>query len=328
MSPPHRLPLLVVGLLGLCAPAVAQEEACPADANVAQLREQIDTATRALTEANLASARPALSRAQFLFVCVPEPADSADLAQFARQMAFLYFYKQDEFSATSWGLLSRYADRKLPWPADILPTHPFRELLEQVEDTPMGGPAALGLLPPKGGGIFLDGRLITEPRANAEVPHLVQVFDKKGALVKAYWQEGAVFSGDLLSSETTPPKPPKWYDAATGSSQVAGTTAKPDKPDKPAKPPKTPRTGGGGPSWAAIGAGGGLVVVSGVLYGLGAAQHGKLADADSPEDLTRTRSSANMFVVGSGVAAAAAAGAVGAGILLGDTNGVVLNVRF
>ena len=54
---------------------------------------------------------------------------------------------------------------ELPWHHSISRGHPFRELMEQEEAPPIGGPTGVALNPPKKGAIFINGLLLLEPRA-------------------------------------------------------------------------------------------------------------------------------------------------------------------
>ena len=58
------------------------------------------------------------------------------------------------------------------------------------------GPDDQGWLFPKKGAVFVNGHLSMVPEAPTEVPIFVQFADKKGEIVKAYWQDGAAFKSE------------------------------------------------------------------------------------------------------------------------------------
>ena len=77
-----------------------------------------------------------------------------------------------------------------------------------------------------------------------------------------------------------------------------------------------------------IAGGGGALVVGAILYGVAAATAGTMADATTSEELTSTRSTANLLVMTSGALGAVGLGVGAAAFLLPNQGGVRFNVRF
>ncbi len=246
--------------------------------------------------------------------CVAGVVDRQRLATYARWTAMTAFYDQDEGAALRWALASRNADAGLPWPEWIGATHPFRGMATAAEDPPVGVVPNASLAPPKGGGIFLSGHLVLEPRARAEVPVLVQVLDKKGRWVDAFWQDGAAFPDSILAEATGEElEAPRWW---TGDApQLAA-----------APPPRKPK--GDGPNVGALVVAVGTAVAGGALYGLAWMTAESLPEAENADEAAILRTRANALVVASGAAGIASVGAT-IGVFAGqESAGVGVRVRF
>ncbi len=327
---PVLLALVLVASPTLAPTAHAQEEVCSPYNNV-QLRKDVVEIGRALDAADIKEARYLLTTTRAKLRCLDRLVEPTQLATFARQMALLFFYDQDPETARRWGLLSRAADPDLPWDKfNFPPDHPFREALEEEEDAFIGRPAGKALNPPKRGGIFMNGRLITVPEAPAEVPLLMQVADAKGQIVVGFWQEGARFPDAILTDGTHVAATPKWYDGDVSAATTTAVAASPS-PKEPRAPrePKAPasRSGDGLPIVPVAIAGGLLAGAGGLLVGA-AISHGRLDKASTEQQLVGVQTTTNLLTLSAG---ALGLGAVGVGatvFLLDEGAGAGFRVRW
>jgi hypothetical protein len=297
----------------LASLAFAQQEKCGEPYSRIQFGAAVGQVDDAYRNNDVREAKAVLQKAGEDLRCHDEVIDRLLLSKFSRYMALQFFFDQDEEGAKRWGATAKAAGADLPYDARIFPTI-FVELMNDLEEPLMGGPSS-GLAVPPGGGIFVDGSLITAPVTAAEVPHLVQVFDKDQALLGAYWQTGAAFEAAVLGSDTNP-KPPKWWTGDGASSARSRTTDDGNK-------------SGGGGSFPVVPvvAAGGLLVASGASYFLASSAAGQLPNATTGQELTSARTQANAFVVVSGVCLAGAIG-VGVGGVLVSHEGIVFHGRF
>ena len=165
-----------------------------------------------------------------LVPCLDGVIDRVLLGRFAHLMSIASFTAQDEEATQQWFHVAASAAPGLEWPANLRSDHPLRDM-----DPPkieLGGPTDRGLSPPARGGVFIDGKPALEPRAHAEILHLVQVFDKQGSRSSSYWQQGAVFPEWILGP-VTELTPPDWWTAASDQTcigfDVTGLRALVDK---------------------------------------------------------------------------------------------------
>ena len=133
--------------------------------------------------------------------------------------------------------------------------------------------------------------------------------------------------GDEVEVTVTNPTVPK-TDPGTAEPE---TTTDPNKRVATVLPEQLPTPGGNrnGPSVAGLATGGGLAIVAGVLYGAASVQAGKLNDEGMTYDsIVQARSNANMMVVGSAVAGAAALGIGVTAVISDDSKGLGLSLRW
>jgi hypothetical protein len=315
--------LLFVALLAFATitPAAAQEEGCTAIYTRDELTVALDEATRLVEKAEVSRALTVLRAAQTLLPCLNSLVDKKQLATFGRMMATASFYEQDEIAATRWGRMARSADPEQD-EATLPPA--LVSMLDEAGDSAAGRfPAGKGLILPKGGAVFMNGRLVLKLEVRAEVPYLVQIFDGNGFPVRGHWQDGAAFPADLVGTPS-PLRNPRWYDPMSGTVTPKG---------------KGPKTDGGGldlpmPQTAIAG---GLLIASGAMYAFAGVTKARfscdpMVSPDCPstgEELTRLRSTANLLVIGAGVAAVGGVGVGVTGFLLdGSTPGLVVGGRF
>lgn len=335
-----------VGMIGAAiarAPAAfALDPSCPAPFTHGAWVVAMNQIDAALTDSRVEAARSGLDQTKAALICLDGIAKPGHVARFARQEALAYFFDQDEEAAVKWGNAARYAAPDYPW--SLPEDHPFRILLTSADEPPLGGPAG-GLRVDKGDFVFLDGVPIVTPRARSEVPSLIQVTDKKGAIVRAFWQDGAAFPADIIDPAGPALPPATWFVAdrdyaSSGGPETRGTTPdvaiaspvvpdpvkhEPIAPPPPDKPPHDKQAGSGGIGIAQAAAGGGLGALAGVLYVGAAITAGHMDSAGSVAQLVRTRAVANDLVVGAAIAGVAAVG-VGATAFLTD-GGVGLGIH-
>ena len=320
------LALAALGTVG-ASPAAAQENNCSTIYTAAELDTSIEEAQRLLDNADISRAGSVLRKTRDVIPCLETLADRDRLGRFGRLMALVSFYEQDEVQATRWGRMFVITAPDMGW-GDLPEGHPLIQLIEDVGMPVIGGPTDKELLVPKKGALFMNGSIVFEPEGYAEVPYLVQVFNKNGWPVDSYWQDGSAFPDRLLSGEVEAPKAPKFYDEATNVITQSG------------KPPVIEDEFGGGNDFPMLTtvAGGGLIVVGGVLYALAGTQHARITCDPSekdgcpttPEELAGAQSAANWLSLGAGIAFVGGVGVGVSGFLLdGDQpTGIVINGRF
>ena len=305
--------------------AQAQEEVCSGVFTHTNWASAMDQADEVLASFKIDDVKELLKQTQKNVPCLDTVAKPSHLGRFARQHALVAFYEQDEITATRWGMLQRYAAPDMPWPEEIGEDHPLREILDFADEPTLAGPSDKGLTFPKKGAVFMNGRLLTEPKARAEIPNLIQITEKSGEIALQYWQDGAAFRDDLLGEPGSVPEMPKWFVPEGDGGSDAVASADP-APDKPPKTPKTPKTPSSGPKIGNLAAGAAMAVVAGTLYGIGGASHGGLKTATSESELAAVRSRTNILAMSSGVAFA---GAIGVGVTaFVDTDGGGMGIRF
>jgi hypothetical protein len=211
--------MIVALALSTCAVALApsvahaQEEVCSGALTHAQWKEGMDAADKQLAAFDVPGAARILEEVKKQVPCLDTIAKPSHLGRFARQMALIAFFEQDEITSVKWGMLQQYAAPSLPWPADLGEDHAFREMLAFADAPSLAGPDDKGLVFPKKGAVFMNGALLERPKARAEVPNLMQIADKSGLITLAYWQDGAAFRDDILAptAETEVAIAPKWF---------------------------------------------------------------------------------------------------------------------
>ncbi len=198
------------------------QDFCPAPYSHEKWRADMDKVDAAYVTIDLDTARRLIEGIWRDVGCLDMVAKRGHLARFARQKALLAFYDQDEDTAVRWGLLSRAAAPDFPWSSDMAEDHPFRSMVVAAEDPPIGGPEGQGLLVEKKSSYFMNGRPLLEPKAEAEIPNLVQQADKKGKIISTYWQDGAAFPVDVLGPVGEALTVPKWFVPSTSYADAGG----------------------------------------------------------------------------------------------------------
>ncbi len=274
-------PVLAALAFVISTPALAVCDAAYTHDDWSHDMADVDASMAAL---KLHDAAVTLAQTRDQLPCLDTVAQRAHLDRFALQMSTLYFYQSEEDSAVRWANLMSTRPAEAPVPA-------WAEMLDFHDAPVIGGPVEASVVAPRGGAVHMDGERLTAPRAAAEVPHLVQLTDRRGEVLDAWWQDGARFRPDLL-----------------GDGLDVG--------------------GGAGPTPVALGVGAGaLGVTAAVLYGMAGAFGQPVQEGTgTPEALVQARSRANMAVIGAGVAGA---GALGLGVTAAvSAKGAGVRVRF
>ncbi|MBX2801447.1 MAG: hypothetical protein KTR31_27470 [Myxococcales bacterium] len=198
---------LALVVLGTTAQARAPD--CTELLNV-EVEQTLDEIHEALRAKVLPRARRLLESTHPRLPCLSEVVRTDLLARYAQQRAAVFALDIDMTAAERWARLARTLDPETSWDAYLPPVHPSRPALDAVE------PAVRMTVPDRGlavgdGAAFLDGRYLTLPQAEVQMPHLLQVGDAYGRLTASAWQEGASFPGSLLTHPTAlPSEPPAW----------------------------------------------------------------------------------------------------------------------
>ncbi|MCB9672048.1 MAG: hypothetical protein H6736_13480 [Alphaproteobacteria bacterium] len=304
-------------LLTILAPAFGQEQMCDAIYTVSDLRGAIREAAGLVEAGRGDRASDVLGRTRDVLHCMNELVPTEDLVAFAETRAIASFLVQEADDAVRWGRLVEVLEPEHTWPETA---GGVQMLLEDADDVRMSTADGKGFLVEKGGSVFLDGKFLPEPSAWAGMPHLVQVFNGKGHLLKGHWQDGGAFPEELLGPAGALSEP-RYFDAATSTITPRG---KPPS-DLPKRDPI--------PKLVLVG--GGLVVVSGALYTLAGISHARFAcdvrEKDTcpttSEELTSLRTRTNLLVLGAGVTFASGVGLGVTGVLT-DAPGLRVSGRF
>ena len=228
--------LSIAAALIAAGPAFAQEEVCSGGLNLAEFGAAMDMVDAAIAKPDVDDARYLLQQMHPKVPCLAVAAAPDAMTRYGALRATVAFFDQDESGVVQWGLMARYtAQDGDPFPG-LPETHPLRDTLEFADEPPVSGPPGESLAPPKGGGVFLNGVLATQPLWRVEVPVLVQVFDKKERLVLSHWQDGAAFSDEILTSGTFPVDPPKWWLGPVIAPVEITTTSPFSSPDPALRP--------------------------------------------------------------------------------------------
>lgn len=297
-------------MIGWWVATAAAQQTCISPVSLMQIGAELGEIRKSIEVKDVVDVRVRLDRVTERLPCLDDVLPSAAWAEYAQSVAIAYFYRQEEDEMVRWAHAAAWADPSLAWPASVPDAHPLRRILADSPPPAASGPTDRFLAPPKGGGIFVDGRLAERPEAPVDVPVFVQVFDQDRERVGAWFQNGPAFPSTWLSPTASAAPPPAWWGAP-------GTA-------RPPKPRNTPGDGGGGGvAVAPIVTGSLLLVGSGVSYLLAADAAASMPELSSAE-LTGARTRANALVLVSGVALAGGLGAVGGGLLLVSPGGLTL----
>lgn len=162
---------------------------------------QLDRAALLQRVADVDGASAIVRAVQEDLPCLTEAASPSLFARTGRFLGGLAFLDQDEDRVWAWVQTEWRADPGLGPTPEFPAGHPFhqarRDVLERPTRAPLGPPGAHWDLPP-GGSARIDGLPSAAPVATPELPHLVQILDRRGAVIRAWWQDGAAFPEDAV----------------------------------------------------------------------------------------------------------------------------------
>lgn len=214
-----RYLLVLIGIVGTFASSVipsheafAQTAVCT-PLSQADLRAGLDQVEAAMRRTALEKSMEASVALYDALECASEIIDPKDLARLARLRCEIAFWDQDEEQAISWCAFARTV-HNLPWPSRLQEGHPLRSAAEETEQPPIGEIPNKSLVISNGGLFLLDGRPAWEAKAYSEIPHFIQIVDKKQTVLLSKWIDGAAFPDDKLGPKLSgSPKIPKWFTA-------------------------------------------------------------------------------------------------------------------
>jgi hypothetical protein len=204
---------LFVGALLLAPPASAQER-CPRSYELVQFRAFLDAVDEEYLNLEFNKAAMLLDAGQPNVPCILQVVPTRDIARYAIRRAYALELDLDENEAQRWAALAFALDPEIDWPTYVPPDHAARKMLDGYPPPQTIELEGQGFAIPQGGGVFLDGRWLAEPRAEQGVPHLLQVGDAAGELVQSEWIDGTSFPEELLGRPTSVAlEVPRWYGA-------------------------------------------------------------------------------------------------------------------
>jgi len=197
-------------VMALIAGALARPPGCE-QVGLKGWKKALAASEEALRVGEFGKAGAMLDETEDRLACLEELAPKELLGAVARQRAYQSMMEFDEVQATQWVQLARITTPEFSWFSWVPDRHIVRRL--DREPDPMSGRVRdKGLVIPDGGGVFLDGRYLLVPEAEADVPHLLQVANGEGVVVNAEWISGAAFPDYALSSDAAEaPPPPLWF---------------------------------------------------------------------------------------------------------------------
>ena len=204
-------------LLWVGSPALARPLDCPELYNQ-QLQDTLDEVDQAFGATELTRARALLAASHERLPCLIEIVPVDLMTRYAVQRAYGEALVTETEEATRWARLAQALDPGFDWPEYIPDKHEARRLLDGLEPPTGTSLRGKGLRPDPGGGIFLDGRYLVSPVAEAGLPHFLQVGDGAGEIWLASWQDGVVFPEEVLGPPTAiNDQPPPWFGKPPGS---------------------------------------------------------------------------------------------------------------
>lgn len=218
----------MIALLLLLASASAFKPICNEPYAVTAWSAALDATDAKLAAADAEGARQQLAETHRALLCLRDLAPTPLVGRMAQLLALTFFYDQDENAIRRWSVLARLSSAPPLDDARFPDGHPFRTMYDEAEDFGVNGPEGVGFVFPPGGGVFLNGALLTETRAPVEVPGLLQVFDRKGAQVEVVWIDGSAFPEELLGPAGPTPVMPKALAKAASRAPKAPKASKAD----------------------------------------------------------------------------------------------------
>ena len=221
--------------------AWAQEEPCGGVLPVEELHVALDATEEALAELQVDRDDRILDDVIDVLRCIGTPLEPSDLGRLARHVSLVAFYDADQAELRSWTWLERDTVGG-SWPSDVLPVpDTFHALRAELSEPPMVT-AEGGWLAPKKGAVWLDGRPSEGPTARSEVPHLLQMLDKKGRVTWSGWMVGSDAPEQWFDPQGGPVEVPRWASAPPPPAPWDDAVVVVDEPvevpdvDEPAEP--------------------------------------------------------------------------------------------
>jgi hypothetical protein len=288
-------------LLALVGVSQAQQT-CLEPVSLMQIGAELGEIRKSLDVKDVVDVRARLDRVTERLPCLDDVLPANAWAEYARYVSVAFFFRQEEDEMLRWQQSSAWADPTLAWGPAFPETHPLRRIAASAGDAAVVTVADRSVAPPKGGGVFVCGRLVETPSAPMDVPVFVQVFDKDRRRVSAFFQNGAGYPETWLGPPDAVVTAPVWWGTGTAP---------------PPKPTRVARTDGGGSfPVVPVVTGVALFAASGVSYVLAGQAAGSMADLSTSPELTSARSRANALVLVSAATLAGGVGVMGGGVLL------------
>ncbi len=195
--------------------AAAAASPCPVSVDAEAWRWQLEQAAAQLAGENVEGGKATLASARNRAPCLGERIDPADLALFARLQAVSALEDDNLQQVAEWARLAAVSSAvagRVGGPAWLDANHPARPHLES--EPPSWSPWAWEAFvqAPRRGGVFVNGVWLDEARFPSATPCLVQVLDKRGRPLDAWWQHGDAAPPDRLRPAEEPPDRPRYYD--------------------------------------------------------------------------------------------------------------------
>jgi len=192
--------------------AVAHANPCDKPVDVEAWRWQLARASEQLSGSNVPGGQATLNSVKNRAPCLPGRIEPADVTRLARLLAVSAFYDQELDQVDDWAKLAAAAAPMTGWPAWLDEGHPVRKYLERPPPDWSEWPGASTVEAPRRGGVFLNGVWLDEAMFPTATPCLVQVLDKHGETIDAWWQHGAAAPPGRLEVSDGKPDRPRFYE--------------------------------------------------------------------------------------------------------------------
>jgi len=200
--------------------AIAGANPCDVPVDIDAWRWQLARADEQLEQkTNLPGALATLDSVKDRTRCLATRIDPADVTRLARLQAVGAYHRQEMSRVEEWAKLAAASAPATPLPAWLTDKHPVYKHLERpppdwsrLDDVTIAAP--------RKGAVFLNGVWLDQAMFPATTTNLVQVLDKKGRSVDAWWQHGAAVPGEVLKRAGAAPVRPKFYPVGPAVSDV------------------------------------------------------------------------------------------------------------
>ncbi len=203
----------VVGAIVLvlvCEPVFASGP-CVGTMTSADWYSALDSIDRYYAAQDLRNAAALITWTEARLPCLDALVYPPALARFAQQASFQATLDEEPDLALSWAQLAMVADPKHPLPDWMPASHTGRASIAGVDPPAHVTLDEVGLIFPRGGGVFLNGRFLSVPHGPVDTPNLVQTMDRRQRVVEGRWQHGVAFAPEFLGPDLGHVDPPQWY---------------------------------------------------------------------------------------------------------------------